>query len=334
VPLDHSAARYLWYGLATKTRSSYETAKNSYTAFCASRRINQAFPANVSSLTSWVANLADRGLAVTTVKAYLAGLRSAHVDFGFIAFDDSFYHPMLQRVVDGVRKFRGDADSKERLPITRDLLVRILRRFDTNTQFGAIMHAAFSLAFAGFLRVGEFTYTAVEAADPEFSQWHLTRNSTALHKDHMELLLPSSKTDPFRRGVSLTIAAAHDEACPVRSIRRLFERFPTDTPHAPLFFTSATQFFTRQLVVDTLRKALEGLGIAGHYSGHSFRRGAATSAREAGLSEEDIMLLGRWKSDSWRLYVTTHPEYVAALSRRLQRGSPSARLSDSPPGSP
>ena len=56
--------------------------------------------------------------------------------------------------------------------------------------------------------------------------------------------------------------------------------------------------------------------IEGHYLGHSFRRGAATSAREAGLTEDEIMLLGRWNSDSQRRYIVTHHSRVIAMSRR------------------
>jgi hypothetical protein len=56
------------------------------------------------------------------------GLRSAHVDFGFIAFDDSFYHPMLQRVVASIRKYRGEAGA-----LAKDLLLRVLSLFDIST---------------------------------------------------------------------------------------------------------------------------------------------------------------------------------------------------------
>ena len=146
---------------------------------------------------------------------------------------------MLQRVVAGIRKFRGEAKLHEREPLTRDLLLRVLSLLDTSSQFGATVHASFCLAFAGFLRIGEFTYSQSDL-NTEFDRWHITRGSVTLHKDHMELSLPSSKTDPFRRGVLLTIAAADDDACPVRSLRHLFERFPTNSPSAPLFFTSST----------------------------------------------------------------------------------------------
>ncbi len=51
-----------------------------------------------------------------------------------------FHHPLLQRVINGVRRLRGEADTKERRPITRDLLLRVLSQFDTTTRQGATLH--------------------------------------------------------------------------------------------------------------------------------------------------------------------------------------------------
>ena len=136
-----------------------------------------------------------------------------------------------------------------------------------------------------------------------------------LFDDHLELTLPASKTDPFRRGITLNVAASGDDACPVRALRHLF-RWKASLD-SPLFET--TNGFTRDLVVGQVRQILALLGVKGHYSGHSFRRGAATSARAAGLSEEEIMLLGRWKSFAYRLYIDTRPERILAASRLHQR---------------
>ena len=129
------------------------------------------------------------------------------------------------------------------------------------------------------------------------------------------ITLPASKTDPFRQGVTLTIAATGDEACAVSALQRLFHDWPASLS-APLFQIGGS--FTRQRLTETLRETLMTVGIHGHYTGHSFRRGAATSAREAGLSEDEIQLLGRWKSDSYRLYIVTHPARILAASRRHQ----------------
>ena len=248
------------------------------------------------------------------MKAYLTGVRSAHVDMSYQ--DQSAFHaPELERMIAGVRRLRGEVNTQERQPITKDLLLKILPHFNRRTKAGATLHASFCLAFAGFLRIGEFTYTDQDRTKADFSRWFLTRRSVRLFDDRLELTLPASKTDPFRRGITLNIAASGDDACPVAALRHLF-RWKA-SPDSPLFETPGG--FTRDLVVGQLRQILALLGVRGHYSGHSFRRGAATSAREAGLSDEEIQLLGRWKSDSYRLYIVTHPERILAASRRHQR---------------
>ena len=43
------------------------------------------------------------------------------------------------------------------------------------------------------------------------------------------------------------------------------------------------------------RQILKELGFSGNSSGHSFRRGAATSVREAGLSDAEFQLPGSQK---------------------------------------
>lgn len=86
----------------------------------------------------------------------------------------------------------------------------------------------------------------------------------------------------------------------LKLLRRLYTKLPASL-HVPLF--NAEKCFTRQCVTNTLRSTLSELGYKGRYSGRSFRRGAATSASESGLSEDDIIILGRWKSDSSKLYI-------------------------------
>ncbi len=228
---------------------------------------------------------------------------------------DVFHSARLRRVLDGTRRLRGEADTQERCPVTKDILLQILPHFGHSTKHEATMRAAFCLAFAAFLRVGEFTYEAKDLRADDFDSWFLTRRSVRLYEDSLELTLLSSKTDPFRHGVTLTIAATNDEACAVRALRHLFQRWPASLS-SPLFEIDGV--FTRDSVTSNLRQALRAFGLEGHYSGHSFRRGAATSARITGLSEDEIRLLGRWKSDSYRLYIKTHPAYILAASRRHQ----------------
>ena len=205
----------------------------------------------------------------------------------------------------GLRRLYGKGDTRKYCPITRDVLLRLISRFDQTTLEGANLHAAFCLPFVGFLRMEEFTYDKVEC---DFNSWNLTWGPVSLSEDQL-FLVPASKTDPFRRGVTLTISAVAEEACAIKSLRNLFERFPK-APSSPLFSNSAGTF---------LQEGIRILGYGGNYTGHSFRRGAATSARLAGLFEEEIQLLGRWKFNSYRLYIETHPDWIRKARSLVNR---------------
>jgi hypothetical protein len=155
------------------------------------------------------------------------------------------------------------------------------------------------MAHAGFLRAGEVTWTANDLihAHTEFAQRNLTRRSIQFEENRLLLTLPSLKTDRFRKGVMITLSASNDAPCAVRAMRHLFELCPSWTPLAPLFARPpgdgpGSEAFTREYLVQHLRELLRQLGVRGAYSGHSFRRGSATSAKAAGLTDNEIQLLG------------------------------------------
>jgi integrase len=263
------------------------------------------------------------------MKSYITGRRSLHVDMG-LPTDGIFDHPRLQRIVQGARRFYGETGTRERLPITRDVLLKILRclpRWRTDLM-QANLYAAFCLAFAGFLRVGEFTWSKGDY-NPDyplaFARRHLTWRSVDIQSDRLLLTIPTSKTDPFRHGVTLTISPAPSAACPLAAIQNLRALTQFDPLH-PLFVRPNNQPFSRDYVVRCLRLCLTHQGITGHYSGHSFRRGAATSARLAGLTDHEIQLLGRWQSDAYKRYIEVHPDQLLAISRRQQVNSVGSRV--------
>lgn len=163
--------------------------------------------------------------------------------------------------------------------------------------------------------MGEFTWARGEL-NADFQNWYITRGSVLLSEDRLQLSLPASKTDPLGQGVTLTIAATGDNACAVAALKHLFSRFPA--PSNSLLFDTG-HGFSRQFVTDSLRKIPKELRFLGNYSGHSFRRGAATSAHKAGLSDAEIQLLGRWKSEAYKLYIQVNPAIIWVVSKRHQR---------------
>ena len=85
--------------------------------------------------------------------------------------------------------------------------------------------APFCIAIAAFRRIGEFIWTAADwRSGATFHRWHITRGPAILlphgaSSETLLLTLPASKIDPFRQGITLTIAAAGDTACAVTTLR-------------------------------------------------------------------------------------------------------------------
>ena len=75
---------------------------------------------------------------------------------------------------------------------------------------------------------------------------------------------------------------------------------------------------TRARYVSEVKRALTKAGVdSSHYSGHSFRSGAATTAAQQGIGDATIKLLGRWKSGAYQLYVKIPREKLADYSKNL-----------------
>ena len=84
-------------------------------------------------LCIWAVELRSSGdTKASTIKLYLTGLRSYRVDLGLEPLT-AFKHPRLQRLVWGIKSFHASREAiplRERLPITRDILLRLLASLD------------------------------------------------------------------------------------------------------------------------------------------------------------------------------------------------------------
>ena len=205
--------------------------------------------------------------------------------------------------------------------------MQILSILQTSSYEDIAVRAAFTLAFAGFLRVGEFTYRGTDhdlELGPAFPNWFQTKGCIRIiaQGQHIELTLPASKTDPFSKEIKLIIASSGDEACPVQAMKQLFA-IDTHWPLlAPLFYISKydQRPFSREYVVQKLQTLaiFAGLGT-GTWNGHSLHRGAATWAAEVGIPEKEIQTLGRWRSEAYMAYIEYSRDEQISLSKLFQK---------------
>ena len=138
----------------------------------------------------------------------------------------------------------------------------------------------------------------------------------------LSVTVKSSKTDPFRAGVTLYIGRTGNTLCPVAAMLAYLAVGPRRG--GPLFLFKDGRPLTRARLVDHLHQALLKAGIdPSAFNGHSFRIGAATTAHQKGIEDSSIQMLGRWQSSAYLRYIRTPREELAKFSRLLAGvGSP------------
>jgi hypothetical protein len=328
----------IWHGLARSTRSSYKAARESYEYFCANRGID-AFPIHLSPLIEWVSLRAigsherfQNQITADTISNYISALRSVHVDRGLGT--EVFQDETLRRAIAGVRRRQPKTDVDQAEPITLPILKKLIN-VDVDTSHMTTDQAIDELNFvtaavtcyAGFMRSGEITYEAKDRSNQQlFEKTALLRSDITFSDtdDHVIFALKVSKTDYDHKGVQIVIAASNSSTCPVRALRRLFKEDPQPL-NAPLFRFS-TRVFSYKNLVAVLRHRLDLKSIPDShiYSGHSFRRGAASTAKMNGMLDADIQRLGRWNSECFQRYIDTDVYYRFRLSKQFLTGvSPS-----------
>lgn len=322
--ISNPCATLLWAGLTPDTRKGYNAAIRSYETYCALIGIQVPWPAQEYTLGEWItgrlfgSTSPKQGqVKPKTAEVYLSALRSYHVDQRMPS--EVFDSPWIQRIVKGGhRLFPGS--KRQRLPITKEILDKVTAN-PSRSADDLNYNTAFKVAWAGFLRVGEFTHTLQDRHNRTFHQTGLTRSDItfAENDEHVVLRLKRSKTDVNHTGVEIILAATDSPTCPVKALRQLFDKDP-QAPHAPLFSLREAPF-TRKSVIDFLHRQLLAAGIpTTGYSGHSFRKGAAQHASDNGMLDEQIKTLGRWSSNAFQLYFQSSTPTLYALNKRFQTG--------------
>ena len=152
------------------------------------------------------------------------------------------------------------------------------------------------------------TFTLAEAAASE----------PAMDVHHDTLHLDASKTDPFRDGVDIIIAAPDATAALLRYGQHCRHALQRNAAMLLFHFPDGRPVSRAWL----MRQVDQLLRLTGHdpsrYSSHSFRKGGAVSLQAQGVEDSLIRRSGRWRSDAFHLYVRHTPiDVLVATNARL-----------------
>ena len=233
----------------------------------------------------------------SNVKLHMAAVKHFATRDGYNT--DFAKYQQLYLLMRGIKRTEGKKFSlPKRHPITPTLLHTIHENLFNSLRLyedKQMIWAAIMTAYFGFLRVSEYTSSHKTKFDPSST---LLFEDLSLEEDMAHINIKASKTDPFRQGVIIRLAANDSTLCPVRALIEYISVHPTRS--GPLFTFQNNRYLTRKDMNQLLHDTTDGLA---NTTSHSLRIGAATTAAAMGCPKWLIMSLGRWTSDCFRRYI-------------------------------
>lgn len=255
----------------------------------------------------------------STIKLYLSGIRFEYLKTGTncpLLNSGQAISARIHAFLNAVKRIQGHT-KRPRHPITASVLNQmcsVLQNGYVSTFTDSLLEAAFITSFCGFLRCSEIT-TSQHGFDQTLN---VCLSDVTFADTQIELRLKSSKTDPFRRGISIPLFKndLNNKLCPHTALSKYLvlrnKFFPCQSaPSLPFFLTETGEAMCRSFFVLHTKQILFRLGYnASFFSGHSYRIGASSTAAVCRLEDHLICTLGRWTSDCYRTYIHTPSQVI------------------------
>ncbi len=236
----------------------------------------------------------------STLRVYLSAIRALHIQNGY-------QDPLLNCIriplaIKGLRRSQSlRPKTPEKLPITALVLLSIRSQLNLAVPDDSMFWAACCTAFFGFLRAAEFTCLPLQFQEGVHLSIQNIRIDKAPIPDTVYLNLPRSKTDQFGKGCCIIFARSDCELCPVAALMGYLH--VRGSSPGPLFRSLDSSPLSKSKLYSRLRSVLMAAGWQGHYTLHSFRVGAATTAASLGFPAHLIQAMGRWSSEAYKVYI-------------------------------
>ena len=327
--LEAEASTILSAALADGTKMKVNTALRNYAKFCG--LLGYEPHANPGGMTDHELNLYIAWMARTLSHATIGGYLTCGVRHLSEAAGIRWIPPngrySTRLMMQGVARLKGTGAPNRKHAVTIDLLRSIYGMLNMSDHNDHTFWTVCVFLFFTFLRKGHVLQKTSTPGGPPTPHTILRRDITVAH-NRLVLTVRHTKTIQFGQRTLrwlLTDVGSHDPICPTG---RLAEYLLRTEGHIrgdePLFQEMVKNQSTgiselRPLRYDHFIKRFKGLlAQAGAdpscFSGHSFRRGGATFARDAGVPDNIIKAMGDWQSEAWQ-------RYIAATDRLRERAA-------------
>lgn len=273
--------RFISAATSENTRRTYRSAVRHFYAW------GEALPCDSRAVLRYLLAYSD-SLNPRTLALRLTALAQWHL---FQGFPDPTADPNVRKTLKGITRTQGKPKKKAKALPIEDLEL-IVGKLASHASLIAIRNnALLQIGFFGALRRSELAALMVEELTWE--------------PDGLVITLSRSKTDQEGVGIAKAIpyGSLDGICCPVRALKRWLEAANIAT--GPVFrrvtrwgVVGAAPLYDGS-INDILEACAEvaGLPYAPELSGHSLRRGLATSAHRSGAEFQDIKRQGGWKHD-------------------------------------
>lgn len=320
--LCHLLSNLANHSLSKSTWSTYRTAYKMLLK-CFNNNIN--FPLTQPSIIIFVGWLSSRGLSVSTINSYLAGIRQVHLTLGHDI--PQLRSAMVTQILTGKKNLEAVKPTSKpvRIPVTPTML-RFLKTAINKDDIPFFDKRLFwflcVLAFHGAFRMGELLTRHPNHFDPNFALLgqHISSNPTKINgvrSSFLIITLSSSKCCPTSPTV-IDVYPTGSDICPIRAYSKLIDLRRLQ-PNLPAFRLNSGKNLTPSLFNKKLKSWLTGVidPSSCSVSGHSFRAGIPTILATMGYSNTDIKSVGRWSSRAFLLYTKLPRTKRVAMAQAL-----------------
>ncbi|MBO0805125.1 MAG: site-specific integrase [Nocardiopsaceae bacterium] len=308
--LPDEAAKLLREAVPDNTSRAYQSRWRSFETWCAAQG-RLPLPATAQTVAAYLTHLAvDKSLKATTADAHLTAIRTVHRASGQAPPDGL----SARKIISAARRREASRDGRhgprKSVPVLAADLPAIAAALDPQTPAGLRDRAVVLLGFALLARRSELA--AFNISDVEH-----------VPGEGLEITIRASKTDQSARGMVRRVHyAANAGVCPVRAVLAWLDYLGGCGITAGPLFTRIDRWgnvgtgaggryrseesrdarLRPQAVGDIIAAACSRAGLPARgerrYSGHSVRRGGATSMLRAGADPLNVSRHGRWADGS------------------------------------